>query len=79
MTVTAVDNDIDDRAPGDGFGRTKITHTVAGGNYDGVTAPDVSVATLTNEYREITYQYSYGEDVYKRSAIGLWEGRVKDW
>ena len=74
VTVTAVDNDIDDRAPGGGFGRTKITHTVAGGNYDGVTASDVSVATLTNEVRDIVYQHSYGEEVFIRSAIGLWEG-----
>ncbi len=85
VTVTAVENDIDDRGfvdnmrTPDGFGRVTITHAAAGGNYDGVTGPDVFITTLTNEKREITYQYSYGDQVYKRSAIGIWEGRSSDY
>ena len=58
VTVTAVENDIDERDPGpplDGWGRTQITHTVAGGNYDTVTASNVLIAKRDNDQRDIVY------------------------
>ena len=75
VTVTGVENDIDERPPlvAD-FIRTRITHTATGGNYAGSTW-SLPVAKDENDLRGFTY-WILGRDnnVVENSAIGYFEG-----
>lgn len=83
VTVTAVENDIDDRDPGpppDAAGRTQITHTVAGGNYDSVTVPDLAVDKLNNDQRGIVRHTRNREgDLQRAGAIAMGEGWTRSY
>ena len=73
QTVTVTAND---ESMAGNFKFAKTTHSVSGGNYDGVTAPEVLITVVDNDDVGIHYQIGQPGQLQTRSKLLLREGSV---
>ena len=71
VTVTANDENM-----AGNFKFAKATHSVSGGNYDGVTAPEMLITVVDNDQTGIRYQIGQPGQLQGRSVLNLREGSV---
>ena len=69
VTVTANDEDM-----AGVFKFAKVTHSVSGGNYDGISASEVRITVTDDDVRDIHYQIGTSGNLQTRETLGLYEG-----